>query len=139
MCLHKSFMDCVVKGYKTIRNWELIKFSEWILWLFVPKCVYMWIWFQTYFFYNLVKTIQVEFLAYVCVFSCVWLCDPMDCRLPGSSVPRISQARIMEWVAIPFPRGSFRTKDWNLISRISCIGRQILYHWATWEAYNYLQ
>ena len=34
--------------------------------------------------------------------SCPTLCDPMDCRLPGSSVPGILQARILEWVVIPF-------------------------------------
>ena len=37
--------------------------------------------------------------------SCVWLCDPMDYRLSGSSVHGVSQARILEWVAISF-RGS---------------------------------
>ena len=34
---------------------------------------------------------------------CPTLCDPMDCSLPGSSVCRILQARILEWVAVPFP------------------------------------
>ena len=38
--------------------------------------------------------------------SCPTLCDPMDCSLPGSSVHRILQARILEWVAISFSRGS---------------------------------
>ena len=37
---------------------------------------------------------------------CPTLCDPMDCRLPGSSVHGIFQARILEWTAISFPRGS---------------------------------
>ena len=36
--------------------------------------------------------------------SCLTLCDPMDCSQPGSSVHGISQARILEWVAIPFSR-----------------------------------
>jgi len=35
-------------------------------------------------------------------FSRVRLCDPMDCSLPGSAVPRILQARVLEWVAISF-------------------------------------
>ena len=35
------------------------------------------------------------------------LCDPMDCSPPGSSVHEIAQARILEWVAIPFSRGVF--------------------------------
>ena len=34
--------------------------------------------------------------------SCLTLCDPMDCSLPGSSVHGIFQARILEWVAISF-------------------------------------
>ena len=38
--------------------------------------------------------------------SCLTLCDPMDCSLPGSSVHGIFQARILEWVAISFSRGS---------------------------------
>ena len=39
--------------------------------------------------------------------SCPTLCDPIDLSPPGSSVHRISQARILEWVAMPFSRGSF--------------------------------
>ena len=41
------------------------------------------------------------------------LCDPMDCSLPGSSVHGILQARVLEWVAILFSRGSCRLKDWS--------------------------
>ena len=37
--------------------------------------------------------------------SCLTLCDPMDCGQPGSSVHGILQARILEWIAIPFSRG----------------------------------
>ena len=40
--------------------------------------------------------------------SCLTLCDPMDYSLPGSSVHRIFQARVLEWVAISFSRGSFQ-------------------------------
>ena len=38
--------------------------------------------------------------------SCLIMCDPMDCSLPGSSVHGILQARILEWVAISSSRGS---------------------------------
>ena len=58
------------------------------------------------------------------------LWDPMDCRQPGSSVPGISQARILEWVAISFSRGSSQPRNQT---HVSCMSRQILYHWATWE------
>ena len=39
------------------------------------------------------------------------LCDPMDCSQPGSSVHGISQARLLDWVAISSSRGSFRPRD----------------------------
>ena len=59
-------------------------------------------------------------------------CNPMDCSLPHSSVHGISQARILEWVAISSThQGIFLTQGSNCVS---CIGRRILYHWATWEA-----
>ena len=47
-------------------------------------------------------------LVYVraCMLNHVWLCDPMDCSPPGSFVHGIFQARILEWVAISFFRGS---------------------------------
>ena len=38
--------------------------------------------------------------------SCLTLCDPMDCSPPGSSIHGILQARRLEWVAVPFSRGS---------------------------------
>ena len=43
--------------------------------------------------------------------SCMTLCDPMDCSLPGSSVHGICQIRRAEWVVIPFSKGSFRPRD----------------------------
>ena len=43
--------------------------------------------------------------------SCPTLCDPMDCSPPGSSVYGILQARVLEWVAISFSRGSSRPRD----------------------------
>ena len=63
--------------------------------------------------------------------SVATLCDPLDCSLPGASVHGILQARILKWVAVLSSRGSFQPRDGTCVS---CIGRQILYHWATWEA-----
>ena len=60
----------------------------------------------------------------------------MDYSLPGSSVHGILQARIMEWVAMPFSRGSSQPRDWT---RISHTGNLILYHWATRELSPYFQ
>ena len=52
--------------------------------------------------------------------SCLTLCDPMDCSPPGSSIHGILQARILEWVAISFSRGSSQPRDWTQISWIAC-------------------
>ena len=59
------------------------------------------------------------------------LCDPMDCSLPDSSVHEILQARILEWVAVPFPRGSSQPSDQTQVSRI--VGGFFTI-WATREA-----
>ena len=75
----------------------------------------------------------------VCALGCVWLCNPMDCSPAGSSVHGISQARILERVAISYSRGSFWPKDRTHISWVSCLGRQILYHCATWDAQYYIR
>ena len=61
---------------------------------------------------------------------CSTLCNPMDCSPLGSSVHRILQARILEWVGMPSFRGYSRPRD---RTHVSCIGRRTLYHWATWE------
>ena len=55
--------------------------------------------------------------------SRVWLSDPVDCSLPGSFVRGILQARTLEWVAMPFSRGSSWPRDRTCISYVSCIGR----------------
>ena len=68
-----------------------------------------------------------------CVFGCV--CSVVSYPFqPSSSVHGIFQARILEWVAISFSRGSSWPRD--QISCIPCIGRQILCHCATWEVLN---
>ena len=64
--------------------------------------------------------------------SCPILCDPVDCSPPGSSICGISQARILEWVAIS--PSIFPNQDQTLVS---CIGRWVIHHWATWEAKNW--
>ena len=58
-------------------------------------------------------------------------CDPMDCRLPCSSIRVILQARVLEWVCMPSSRGSSRPRDQTpqLLCLLHC--RCILYRWAT--------
>ena len=71
---------------------------------------------------------------------CLILCNPMDCSPPGSSAHGILQARILEWVAMPFSRGSSRPRNQTCIVSLS------LLLWeagsfttnATWEASKYL-
>ena len=55
----------------------------------------------------------------------------MDCSPPVSPAHGISKARILEWVAMPFSRGSSQFRDQT---HVSCIGRWILYHWANRKA-----
>ena len=63
--------------------------------------------------------------------SCLTLCDPMDCSLPGSSYG-IFQARILEWVAISFSRGSSPPRDQT---QVSCIVGRCFTVWATREVF----
>ena len=62
---------------------------------------------------------------------CPTLCDPMDCRLPGSSVHGILQASILERGDIPFSRESSWPRDWI---HISCIASRFFTIWAIREA-----
>ena len=62
--------------------------------------------------------------------SCLTLCGPMDCSLPGSSIFGILQARVLEWGAISFSRRSSQPRDRTWVSRI--IGRPFTI-WATRE------
>ena len=56
-------------------------------------------------------------------FSRIGLCDPVDCSPPASTVRGILQARILEWVAISFSRGSSQPRDWI---QVSCIAGRVL-------------
>ena len=81
---------------------------------------------------TLASQLQVWFLTSQCTLhftrsvraqSCPTLCNP-DYSPPGFSVHRILWARILEWVAISFSRGSYWPRDWT---QVSCIGRRIPY------------
>ena len=84
----------------------------------------------------LTQGLNLHFLHFL-YWSCVgtkWLqswptvCDTVDCSPPGSSVHGILQTRILDWVAIPYSRGSSWPRDWTHFSYVSCFGRQVLYH-----------
>ena len=94
--------------------------------------------FLLWFFYSVQSLLSVKILLLVTAGLvtqlCPTLCNPMDYSPSDSSVHGISQARILEWLTISFSRGSSWLRDWTCTSCISCIGRRILYHWATREA-----
>ena len=70
---------------------------------------------------------------------CLSPCDSMVYSLPGSSVQGIFQARNTGGGCHYLLQSIFPTRDQSPHSCVSCIGRQILYHQATWETQNYDQ
>ena len=67
-------------------------------------------------------------------FSCVQLCDPMGCSLPGSSVHEILSARILEWVAMPSPPGDLPDPGIKPMSlRSPAFADRFFTTSATWE------
>ena len=71
---------------------------------------------------------RVCVLSHICLFVTLWT---ISCQVPLSL--RFSRQG-NEWIAISYSRGSSWPRDQTQVSCISCIGRQILYHWASWEA-----
>ena len=65
--------------------------------------------------------------------SLVWLCDPIDCSPPGSSVHRILQARILEWAAISFSRGSSKPRDWTWVPALLAGFYHLSYQLRAWQ------
>ena len=74
---------------------------------------------------NLVKVLAAQL--------CTTLCNPVDCRPPGSSVHGILSARILEWVPIPFSRGSSEPREWIWVS---CTAVRFSTIWATREVHE---
>ena len=73
--------------------------------------------------------------AHTHVQSHLTLCHCIDYSPPASSIRGIFQPRILKWVAISYCRGSSQPRDRTHVSCVSCIGRQIPYQCATWEAH----
>ena len=76
-------------------------------------------------------TVSKDMFGNVKLCSHVWLCDLMDCSLPGSSVHGIFQARVLQWVAISFSRGSRSSNQ----TQVSHIAGRCFTTWATREAH----
>ena len=75
------------------------------------------------------RILRITLLACEVAQSCPTLCDPMDCSLPGSSVHVIFQARILEWFAIYFSRGSSWPRD---RSQVSCTEGWFFTNYVKW-------
>ena len=56
--------------------------------------------------------------------------DTMDWSPPGCSIHGILQARILEWLAMPFSRGSSQSRDWT---QVSLIADRFVTIWVTWD------
>ena len=68
--------------------------------------------------------------------SCLALCDPVDCNLPGSSDHGIFQARILEWVAMPSSRGSSQPRDQTCVSPSPAFAGKFFTTSTSWEAHT---
>ena len=91
----------------------------------------------TFNIHTYIHTYLIHICTYMCVLSPSAVFDSMQPHgPPGSSVHGISQARILEWVAISFSRGSFWPRDPTCISCISCAGRRIFFTTSTsWDVH----
>ena len=115
VCLRNSAVSPNSKVYTL--GWRM---NEWayILWLCVQTDVcYISTWYKR----------QYESESEVAQ-PCPTLCDPTDVILPGSEIHGIFQARILEWAAISFSRGSSQPRD---RTRVSCVADRRLIVWAT--------
>ena len=68
---------------------------------------------------------------------CQTLWDRLDCSLPGSSVHRVFQGRILEWVAIYSSRRSSQPRDWTHVSCVFCIAGEFFTCWGIEGAPNW--
>ena len=121
----------VVKLYPTL--WETTEATYHMCLLNIYIFIYIYLLIYIYIFIF----IYIFIYIYICWFTNLHptFCYPIVCSPSSSSVHGISQARILEWVAIIFSRGSSQSRDQT---HISCIGRWVLYHWATMKAHIYV-
>ena len=83
--------------------------------LYMCVCVCVCVYTHTHTYMHACEKKVKVFIAQLCPI----FCDPWDCSLPDSSVQGILQARILEWVVIPFSRGSYRPRDQTQVSYIA--------------------
>ena len=73
-------------------------------------------------------TVLIGYVYVLVAQSCPTFCDPMNCNPPGSSVPGVLQARILEWLAIPFFRRSSQPRN---RTQVSCNAGEFFASWST--------
>ena len=137
LCLFHLFWSYLYKyPYLKKRNIKLFFTSDTNI-LYSHCVILILVRYRTFFSSTTCKPFP-KFISYTCIHACSVasvmsnsLEPDMDCSPLGSSVHGISQARILEWVAMSSYRGSCQPRDQICIS---CTGRWILYHWVTWEA-----
>ena len=108
-----------------------------MLFMYVCVCVYIYIYIHICIHICVCVYIYMYIYIYIYTYaqSSPTLCYPVDYSLPGSSIHRVFQARILEIVVISYSRGSSWPRNQTHVSCISCISRH-LYHCTTCEAHN---
>ena len=104
------------------------------LWYCHPKCI-TWISHKETSSLTWKKSCKRTGLRAKSLQSCLTLCDPKDCSLPGSSEHRIL-SRQEYWSGIPFSRGSSGPRDQTWVSHISCIAGKFFTTSTTWEVHE---
>ena len=123
-------MDLLLQKATTLPEYGTLRFTSLFHQAMLCYCL-------EYFSHSQVKLCLPCVCVCVCVLVvqlCPILWDPMNCSLPGSSVHEILQARIQDWVAIPFSRDSSQPRDWT---QVSCIAGGFFTIWATREVPAY--
>ena len=126
---HKSQNLLMFQHILSGTHWHLltsIDFIYWKPWGFFGTAYVQWLVWVLHEVGNLKRDIRLICWCLVAKF-CLTLCKLMTCGLPGSACG-IFQARILDWLAISFSRGSSWPRDQTLVS---CTGTRILYRWAT--------
>ena len=145
----------VLEGRTVLDSWLVLCFTDRQLFLEVTKSSLLTtlgfflshLIFKKYYFMTILvcnSILQTSAECLLCAEDCclcamesesrAWLCDPMDCSPPGSSVHGVLQARRLGCLAIvSSSRVSSQPREQTHISGISCIVRKIVCHCATWE------
>ena len=112
--------DLAFPSLKDLWAWKLTQVSELIEgpWLYFMIHIRLLLtWLRNFLLIQIKNKYSISFTSkkvkVLVAQSCLTLCNPMNCSSPGFSVHGILQARILEWVAIPFSRGSSQPRDWT--------------------------